>query len=206
MDKRALMNRSRQLLETALARVPAHAWPRWVHGATLVAVLLLVLVVGSPLFLVGEVERLASVRDKEAQLRRNFENSMAEMAGLSANRYQREDMEKAIAALLERLPEDADAAGLVEDITLAAAGSALTVRSIALLPEQEAEFHVELPAELAVRGGYHQIGAFASRLAALPRIVTLHDFTLEASGAGDTLAMNLFARAYRAHPWQENPN
>lgn len=201
-----MTERSQQLLRSALARIQSRAWPSWVRVTAPVAVLMLVLVIGHASVLVGEVERLASARQREAQLRQAFETGMAELAKLSAYRHRPQDLDRALAALLDRLPEDADAAGLVEDITQAAAGSALTVRGIALKPERDTEFYVELPAELTVQGGYHQIGAFASRLAALPRMVTLHDFTLEAGGTGDRLAMSVLARAYRSHPRQEVPN
>ena len=87
------------------------------------------------------------------------------------------EMEKSFGALLEQLPQDTEVPGLLEDITNTGLGSGLAIDSIKLKSEISREFYVELPMDIKVSGTYHDIAAFVSGVAALPRIVTLGDFT-----------------------------
>jgi len=78
-------------------------------------------------------------------------------------------------------------------------GSGLEFEEIKLLPEVAQQFYIELPIQIAVVGGYHDLATFVSGVASLPRIVTLHDFELVTSGAEGTskLRMNILAKTYR---------
>jgi type IV pilus assembly protein PilO len=74
----------------------------------------------------------------------------------------------------------------------------LEINSIALQGEQAFEFYVELPIAITATGSYHDLGAFISGMAGLPRIVTLHDFSISApSGNGNSLNMSITAKTYR---------
>ena len=93
-------------------------------------------------------------------------------------------METTFGALLKQLPQDTEVPGLLDDITEDCAfDNELTIESIDLRTERQLEFYVELPIDIVVEGSYHKIGSFVSGVAALSRIVTLHDFELEPQGS-----------------------
>lgn len=107
------------------------------------------------------------------------------------------EVEKLFSALLAQLPSDTEVPGLLEDITEIGHGASLNISSITLQPERAAEFYVELPIKIVAEGGYHDVGAFVSGVAGLPRIVTLHDYSLSAKGSGGLLALEIQAKTYR---------
>jgi type IV pilus assembly protein PilO len=75
----------------------------------------------------------------------------------------------------------------------------LVIESVKLQPEKPAEFYIELPINIKVTGGYHEFGAFVSGIAGMPRIVTLHDFSIKRDGekSGSNLSMDVVAKTYR---------
>ena len=88
--------------------------------------------------------------------------------------------------------------GLLEDITNKALLNGLTIASIDLQKESAKEFYVELPISIAASGSYHDLGAFISGMAGLPRIVTLHDFQITADKKDtNQLDMKIIAKTYR---------
>jgi type IV pilus assembly protein PilO len=96
------------------------------------------------------------------------------------------------------LPSDTEVPGLLEDITNKGLLNGLEIASIDLQAEQAKEFYVELPIAIIAKGSYHDLGAFISAMAGLPRIVTLHDFTISAGGAStNQLNMSIIAKTYR---------
>ena len=113
-------------------------------------------------------------------------------------------MEDSFGALLRQLPKETEVPGLLEDINQTGLGSGLDFESINLLPEVTQEFYAEDPIDIKVKGDYHAFGSFVSGIAALPRIVTLHDFKVVPVGtraAGDNapplLSMDITAKTYR---------
>ncbi len=99
--------------------------------------------------------------------------------------------------MLAQLPSDTEVPGLLEDITEIGYGSSLEIQSITLQPERAADFYVELPIKIVARGGYHDFGSFVSGVAALPRIVTLHDYTIEEGRNTNSLQFEVLAKTYR---------
>lgn len=133
---------------------------------------------------------------KESQLKQSFEAKAFQVANIVQLREQMVEMEEQFGALLRQLPSDTEVPGLLEDITSTGTGSGLEFESINLLPEIQREYYVELPIEIKVQGNYHELGAFVSGVAGLPRIVTLHDFSIQPAGA-DQLNLQILARTYR---------
>jgi len=87
---------------------------------------------------------------------------------------------------------------LLEDISAKGELNGLAIESIDLLDEVREEFYVELPISIEAEGSYHDLGAFISGMAGLPRIVTLHDFDIEMSGDDSSnLSMEITAKTYR---------
>lgn len=134
---------------------------------------------------------------KEAELRRSFELKSFEAANLDAYRAQKEEMKKSLAALVSQLPSDTEVPGLLEDIDERGAESGLDINSIKLLPERAKEFYIELPIDIDMVGGYHDMGSFVSGVAAMPRIVTLHDYDIKMDKGGSLLAIKIKAKTYR---------
>ena len=135
---------------------------------------------------------------RERTLKQEYEKKAFQVANLDAYRRQMMEMEESFGALISQLPSDTEVPGLLEDITNKGLLNGLDIASINLQPEVSREFYVELPIAIEASGSYHDLGAFISGMAGLPRIVTLHDFTI--SGSGDNasdLKLSITAKTYR---------
>lgn len=174
------------------------SWPTAVKAIIWALVLALVLGGGYYYHIKGMQEELAQERRKEGQLKKDFEKKAHEAANLDAYREQLEEMEESFGALVKQLPSDTEVPGLLEDITNKGLLNGLRIASIDLQPEVQREFYVELPISISVSGSYHDLGAFVSSMAALPRIVTLHNFTISApKGDATNLQVQILAKTYR---------
>lgn len=175
------------------------SWPAPIKG--IVCVLLLVAVlVGGYFFHVQDLqEELARHQAEEVSLKQQFETKVRQAANLAAYEEQMLLMEASFDKLLRQLPSDTEVPGLLEDITSAGLNSGLEFEEIRLLPEVEQQFYIELPIQVKVFGGYHELAAFVSAVASMPRIVTLHDFQIEPNKGGNPsrLAMNIQVKTYR---------
>lgn len=121
---------------------------------------------------------LQSVKQEEQTLRKTFEEKAFQSATLDQYRQQVQEMQKTFKDLVGQLPDKAEVPGLLEDIDDKGVASGLEIESIKLQPEKKGEFYVELPIEIIVTGYFHDFGAFVSDLAAMARIVTLHDLSI----------------------------
>ncbi|MGD8175928.1 type 4a pilus biogenesis protein PilO [Marinimicrobium sp. ARAG 43.8] len=172
-------------------------WP--VAGKVFVCALLAtVILVGWYFYKIKDLNhQLDRVVAEESSLRQNFETKSFQAANLQEYRDQMTEMEKSFGALLARLPSDTEVPGLLEDIDARASESGLDINSIRLESEQQSEYYVELPISIDVDGSYHDMGTFVSGVAGMPRIVTLHDFTIARKANGGTLGMQIVAKTYR---------
>lgn len=142
--------------------------------------------------------QLAGVQAREVTLKQDYEKKAFQVANLDAYRRQMVEMEESFGALISQLPSDTEVPGLLEDITNKGLLNGLEISSIDLQPEASREFYVELPIAIVASGSYHDLGAFVSGMAGLPRIVTLHDFTITGDGSNSAaLSMNITAKTYR---------
>ncbi len=174
------------------------SWPVAVKAIIWVVVFLVCLGLGYKLHLSGLQQNLTQIEQKETTLKSEFTDKAGKAANLDAYRKQMEEMEETFGALVRQLPSDTEVPGLLEDITNRGIASGLEFTSIDLQPEQTAEFYVELPIKMVVEGTYHDLGAFVSGIAGLPRIVTLHDFNIEPGKNNDgTLTLSITAKTYR---------
>jgi len=174
------------------------SWPIVIKVFIWVALLVLVLVLGYYYHIADLQEQLAVSQSKEISLKKDFEKKAFQAANLDAYRQQMVEMKESFGALVSQLPSDTEVPGLLEDITNKGLLNGLEITSIDLRPEQAKEFYVELPIAIIAQGSYHDLGAFISAMAGLPRIVTLHDFTISAGGAGSNkLNMTIIAKTYR---------
>ncbi len=173
-------------------------WPTAVKVIAGVLLFALLVAAGYYYHIDGLNKRLAQVEAEEAELRRDFEKKAFEAANLEAYKRQMVEMEESFGALVSQLPSDTEVPGLLEDITTKGEMNGLKIDTIDLLDEQEQEFYIELPIAINAVGSYHDLGAFISGMAGLPRIVTLHDFEiLSSQEVGNQLAMSITAKTYR---------
>jgi type IV pilus assembly protein PilO len=142
------------------------------------------------------LEELKQVQAKETELRRVFENKQKKAANLERYKAQLEEMRRSFGALLQQLPSKTEIPGLILDISQTALSAGLKIELFKPGPEVKRDFYAEKPIQLRLRGGYHQIANFVSGLAALPRIVTLHNISLTPAKDGD-LVFSATAKTYR---------
>lgn len=177
------------------------SWPPVVKGAIAALVCVLVIVLGYMFSIQSLNEQLSRLQSEEKSLMKEYEDKAFKARNLDQYRQQLEEMEESFGSLLEQLPKDTEVPGLLEDITHTGLGSGLEFEEISLGTEVEREFYAELPINIKVTGDYHGFGSFVSGVAALPRIVTLHDFEIAPAGKGPDasglLAMTITAKTYR---------
>ncbi len=155
--------------------------------------------------------KLRQLQNKEKDLRKDFEEKQAKAANLEAYKQQLAEMKVSFGAMLKQLPNKSEVADLLVDVSQSGLASGLEFELFQPNPESPQGFYAELPIKLRVTGYYHQFGNFVSQIAALPRIVTLHDVDIKllpkvaaaAAGKGKEniqdvkLVMEATAKTYR---------
>ena len=145
-----------------------------------------------------QYKQLKQVENTEKDLRLDFEGKQAKAANLEAYRAQLAEMEESFGAMLRQLPNRTEVADLLGDVSQTGLASGLEFEVFQPQPEVPKDFYAELPIKIRVIGTYHEFGEFVSGLAALPRIVTIHDVQIKPRGkAGAQLVMEATARTYR---------
>ena len=165
-----------------------------------VLVIVLVAIVGASWYFdwQDQLERIARETGKESGLRETFKKKKLEAINLPAYQKQLEDIEKSFGALLKQLPGKAEMDALLTDINQAGLGRGLQFELFRPAPaETRRDFYAELPISIRITGNYHDIGAFASDIGKLSRIVTLNDIGLTPAGKGGTLALDATAKTFR---------
>ncbi len=152
---------------------------------------------GGYFFIVDQkVDRLEREIRKERELKNTYRIKYAAAVNLEIYKQQIEEMNVIFSDLLKRLPTTHETPGLLDDITYIGTTSGLSFSKINWQPELEKEFYTELPIKMDVIGHYHDFGIFMSKIAELPRIVTVHDFDIEVLDDG-RLQFSLVAKTYR---------
>ncbi len=176
----------------------AGLWPTPAKLAILVVVMIAVLAGGYFLIVSPELEALKQSEEREATLKKTFEKRAHQASNIEDYRAQNVELVKRFDSLLNQLPSDTEVPGLLEDITDVGVNGGLKINKIDLQKEATKEFFIELPMSIQLTGSYHNFGSFVSGVAALPRIVTLHDFKISIStGKEKSLSMIIGAKTYR---------
>lgn len=175
------------------------SWPAAVKVIAGILAVVLVLALGYNFHLKDLQANLDQQRMEEENLKQQFSSKAFQAANLEAYRDQMKEAEVSFGALLKQLPSDTEVPGLLEDITRIGLDSGLEFEEIKLLPEVTQQFYIELPIQIQVVGGYHDLATFVSGVASQPRIVTLHDFELVPASQDSTakLRMSILAKTYR---------
>lgn len=182
-------------------------WPVGVKVITYLLVFAIVVGLGFYFYITDIQKGLDRVISQENDLKQQITIKTTQVASLAQLRQQMEDVEERFSELLKQLPTEKEVPGLLEDITDIGRSSGLNIESITLLDEKKNEIFIELPISIEVSGTYHQMGQFVSGVAAIPRIVTLHDYSItplgDANGAESRpdnnadLKMTIGAKTYR---------
>ncbi|UVM05470.1 type 4a pilus biogenesis protein PilO [Pseudomonas laurylsulfatiphila] len=175
------------------------AWPPVIKCLVAGLLMLVVLVLGYNFSTRDLESQLDLKREEESTLKEQFAGKARMAANLDLYTQQLKELENAFGVLLRQLPGDTEVPGLLEDITRTGLGSGLEFEEIKLLPEVAQPFYVELPIQITVTGGYHDLATFVSGVAGLPRIVTLHDFDLApvSPQGAPKLRLSILAKTYR---------
>lgn len=138
---------------------------------------------------------LQEVEAKELDLREEFERKQAKAVNLEAYKEQLAEMEESFGAMVRQLPDKTEVAGLLVDVSQTGLAAGLEFELFQPQKEIEQDFYAELPISIKVLGDYHEFGEFVSGLAALPRIVTIHNIKISKYAGG--LRLQATAKTYR---------
>jgi type IV pilus assembly protein PilO len=176
---------------------------RWPFGVRLGSVILRFVLAASfgYYYFVWKSQRplLLEARQTETQLWETLSQKARKAANLQAYKDQLAEMEKSFGAMLRQLPDKTEVPSLLVDISQSGLAAGLEENLFQPMGENRRDFYAELPISIRLTGQYHEMGKFASDVAALPRIVTLHDIeiTPPGRGGGDDLVLNVTAKTYR---------
>ncbi|MCI0507252.1 MAG: type 4a pilus biogenesis protein PilO [Gammaproteobacteria bacterium] len=178
----------------------------WPLPVKLVAIILICAAVGFAGYWFDtkdQIKVLENAKAKEEELKKEFESKQAVAANLDAYKQQMKEMERSFGALLLQLPSKTEVAELLVDVSREGLKAGLEFELFKPGAEVTKDFYAEYPINLRVVGTYHQFGNFASGIAALPRIVTLHNLKIGAQKKGKKdegnamLIMEATANTYR---------
>ncbi len=175
-------------------------WPLAFRAAVIAIVFAGVLGFGIYMTIVkDQAPQLARAEADEATLRVTFENKAKKAANYDAYKEQLAQMEQGFGTMLRQLPGETEIPSLIVDISQAGLAAGLQERLFEPQGEVPKDFYAEKPIKIRLTGGYHEIANFVSGIAALPRIVTLHDINItpEAQGTFDKLSIEVTAKTYR---------
>jgi type IV pilus assembly protein PilO len=146
-----------------------------------------------------EMPLLERAERDEVDLRTQFEDRQRKAANFDAYRAQLAEIERDFGAMLRQLPGKTEVPSLLVDISQTGLGAGLEEVQFTPQTEIQKDFYAELPIRLRYTGSYHELGNFVSGIAALPRIVTLHDITIrpQSNDSPDELTLDVTAKTYR---------
>ena len=147
-----------------------------------------------------EIDELNQAKSKEQELRQTFLAKKAQAVKVEAYKQQMIDIEKTFGALLKQLPDKSQMDGLLTDINQAGLGRGLEFELFKPGQETVADFYAEMPIQIKIKGNYNDIGAFATDISKLSRIVTLNDLNIAPitkDSKDSQLALEAVAKTYR---------
>ncbi|HWG75878.1 MAG TPA: type 4a pilus biogenesis protein PilO [Steroidobacteraceae bacterium] len=148
----------------------------------------------------NQMPLLQQREDQEQALRTEFRTKHSKAVNLSLYKQQLADIERSFGAMLRQLPSKTEVPNLLVDISQTGLAAALQEKLFQPGQEVKKDFYAELPIKIRLTGTYHEFGEFVSGIAALPRIVTLHDIEItpvEKNSTGGQLQLDLTAKTYR---------
>ena len=171
-------------------------WPLLPRALCGIGVLLAVLALGWYFYWDGQLQELSMGEQEDQRLREAYKSKVQQAVNLEALRKQKEQVGEYVATLEKQLPSKAEMDALLSDINQAGLGRGLQFELFKPGQVVVKEYYAELPIDIKITGNYHDVGAFTSDIANLPRIVTLNNLNLVASKDG-TLTMEAVAKTFR---------
>lgn len=175
-------------------------WPLPFRIAVIVIVFVLVTGVGVYFFIVKDkAPQLERIEQEEVDLRQTFENKQKKAANYDAYKDQLANIEQSFGTMLRQLPGETEIPSLIVDISQTGLAAGLQEKLFVPQAEIPKDFYAEKPIKIRLTGGFHEVSKFVSGIAALPRIVTLHDINItpENDEGFDNLSMEVTAKTYR---------
>lgn len=175
-------------------------WPLIFRAAVIAIVFVLVSGFGIYFFILEDkAPQLTNAELEEQNLRTSFENKQRKAANYDAYKAQLKQMEQSFGTMLRQLPGETEIPSLIVDVSQTGLAAGLQEKLFQPQPEIQRDFYAEKPIKIVLSGGYHEIATFVSGVAALPRIVTLHDISItpESQDAYDQLQIEVTAKTYR---------
>jgi type IV pilus assembly protein PilO len=175
-------------------------WPFAFRVAVIALVFVIVLGIGVYLTIVKDrAPQLERAEQEEQTLRVAFESKQRKAANYDAYKAQLAEIEQSFGTMLRQLPGETEIPSLIVDISQTGLAAGLQEKLFAPQAEIPKDFYAEKPIKIILSGGYHEIANFVSGVAALPRIVTLHDISItpETKDSYDRLSMEVTAKIYR---------
>jgi len=175
-------------------------WPLAFRAAVIAIVFAVVAALGIWFFIVKDKAPLLERAEAEEQsLRVTFENKQRKAANYDAYKAQLANIEQSFGTMLRQLPGETEIPSLIVDISQAGLAAGLQERLFQPQAEIPRDFYAEKPIKIRLSGGYHEIAGFVSQVAALPRIVTLHNINItpEDRDSFDNLSIEVTAKTYR---------
>lgn len=175
-------------------------WPFIFRATAVVLVMMIATAAGLYLFVYEDkLPQLEKAQSEEVELRVVFEERQKKASNFDAYKEQLAEIERSFGAMLQQLPGKTEIPNLLVDISQTGLAAGLDEKLFQPIAENRREFYAEKPIKIRLDGSYHEFGAFVSDIAALPRIVTLHDIEIVPSrdGDNDDLILNLTAKTYR---------
>jgi type IV pilus assembly protein PilO len=175
-------------------------WPLPFRVAVIVIVFIMVTGLGIYFTIVKDkAPLLERAQNEEQELRLAFENKQRKAANYDAYKAQLSQIEQSFGTMLRQLPGETEIPSLIVDISQTGLAAGLQEKLFVPQAEIPRDFYAEKPIKIRLTGGYHEIGNFVSGIAALPRIVTLHDINItpESRDSFDNLSMEVTAQTYR---------
>lgn len=161
-------------------------WPLSVKITCWIAIILGIVALGYFGLIRSKIEQIANENAHEQTLLAEFRERDSKLRNLQQYKIQLQEMQANFEQQLEQLPKETEIPGLVEDVNITGVSSGLRFKNILLEEEIKQEFFIEQPIAIEASGDYHSFGSFVSGIAALPRIVTLHDFEVNLVNSNDT--------------------
>jgi len=175
-------------------------WPLPIRAGAVAILFAAAVAIGIWMLVINqEMPGLRAAERQEVDLRAQFEDRQRKAANFDAYRAQLAEIERDFGAMLRQLPGKTEVPSLLVDISQTGLGAGLEEQTFTPTGEIQKDFYAELPIKLRYTGSYHELGNFVSGIAALPRIVTLHDISIRpVNGSNpDELTLDVTAKTYR---------
>ena len=170
-------------------------WPLIPRVSAVLSLFAVIILAGWYFYWTGQIQALEADRAEELKLKEQYQSKLRQAINLDILKKQKEEVSTYVQALEKQLPSKAEMDALLSDINTAGLGRGLQFELFKPGAASVKEYYAELPIEIRVVGSYHEIGAFVSDIANLPRIVTLNNLKITSNNNRQTLVAE--ARTFR---------